>query len=219
METYRTEEEQIEAIKGAWEKHGNSIVTGIILALGVVFSYQFWTNSNIEKAEAASDAYELVIEAQQTVFAEGSSDEDRTNLISLANGVISDYESSTYAQLTAFLLAKMAVEEGNPEEAAKQLQWIIDRKPNKGIELTAKLRLAKVNLAQEKYDEALAVLNSESSGSHKAAYEELKGDVYRLKGENDKARNAYQLAVGAVKSSGSFVNPLLQMKLDDLAVQ
>lgn len=219
METYRSEEEQIEAIKSFWAKNGNSIITGILLALAVIFGYQFWTNSNIEKAELASEAYEQVIEAQQAVFAEGSTEEDKTNLLSLANAVISEHGKTTYAQLTAFLLAKLAVEDGKPEESAKQLQWILDQKPNKGIELTAKLRLAKVHLAQEKYDEALALLSSESSASHKAAYEELKGDIYRLKGENDKARNAYQLAVGTVKSSGTFVNPLLQMKLDDLAVQ
>ena len=217
MDAYRTEEEQIEAIKGAWAKYGNSVVTGVLAAVSVVFAYKWWDASNIEQAEAASDAYEQVIEAQQAAFAEGASDEDQTNLVSLANALVENHDGSTYALMTSLLLAKLDVEKGELDSGAKHLQWVIDQKPNEGIALTAKVRLAKVYIAQEKLDEALGLIEGQASASHKVSIEELKGDIYRLKNELDKARTAYQLAASAAKSNGGFVNPLLQMKIDDLA--
>lgn len=44
---------------------------------------------------------------------------------------------------------------------------------------------------------------------------ELKGDIYLKQGNKAQARTAYQAAVNA---GGSATNPLLQIKLDDLAV-
>ena len=44
---------------------------------------------------------------------------------------------------------------------------------------------------------------------------ELKGDIYIAQGNKDQARTAYQAAADA---GGLTTNPLLQIKLDDLAV-
>ena len=42
MEDYRTEEEQIEALKRWWSENGKSIVIGIALAGASVFGWRAW---------------------------------------------------------------------------------------------------------------------------------------------------------------------------------
>ena len=40
MEQYRTEEEQVEALKKWWEENGRSTVVAVIVALGLGFGWQ-----------------------------------------------------------------------------------------------------------------------------------------------------------------------------------
>jgi predicted negative regulator of RcsB-dependent stress response len=63
----------------------------------------------------------------------------------------------------------------------------------------------KLDLASEKL--SWIVTNAQSA--------ELKGDIYIAQGNKDQARTAYQAAADA---GGLTTNPLLQIKLDDLAV-
>jgi len=206
------EEEQIEALKSLWEKYGSSLLTGAAVALFSVAGYQMYTGSVQEKGEAASAAYEQVIEAQRKVYGENADEEAHTNLMSLASAVMDQHSGTTYAHLAAFVVAKSYVEKGEYDAAAVQLKSIIDDAPSKGFEQTAKLRLARVYLAQEKYDDALALLAT-STEAFKASFEETKGDIYRAQGEVEKAREAYQAAASVAETT----NPLLQIKLDDVA--
>ncbi len=48
------------------------------------------------------------------------------------------------------------------------------------------------------------------------AIAELKGDLYLMKGDKEKARSEYQIAISAAEI---ISRPVLQMKLDDLAVE
>ena len=42
MDTYRTEEEQVEAIRHWWDENGRSIIISIVLALAAGFGWQAW---------------------------------------------------------------------------------------------------------------------------------------------------------------------------------
>ena len=76
------------------------------------------------------------------------------------------------------------------------------------------MRLARVQLQLEKYDEALATLSATLPAAFSAGVEEVKGDIYFKQGKTELARNAYQ---AAIDGAGEGTNPALQMKLDDLA--
>ena len=72
-----------------------------------------------------------------------------------------------------------------------------------------------MQIAQQQYDDALSTLNAPLPEAFKANVAELKGDIYTQQGNKEQARVAYQAAVDA---GGLTSNPLLQIKLDDLAV-
>jgi len=75
-------------------------------------------------------------------------------------------------------------------------------------------RLARVLVAQNKADAALKVLDAVQDKAYKASVSELRGDIYLVQKQTDKARAAYQDAVADSKGN---VSPVLQMKLDDIS--
>lgn len=84
------------------------------------------------------------------------------------------------------------------------------------LQAIATTRLARIQLAQKDYDAALATLDTQLPESYKANVAELKGDIYLAQGDKAQARASYQ---AAADNGGLESNPLLQVKLDDLAEQ
>lgn len=216
MEVYQSEEEQIEAIKKWWGENGTSIILGIALALSVVFGWKYWQSEQVTANEGASTAYEAVVEAIEgaELAAKGSLEDSTVG--HLGSKLLEDHDGTTYSHLTALLLAKYSVDKGDLEGAAIHLQWAADNTDDVSIRMVAKVRLAKVLLAQDKADDALVVLNSESVSAFEASIEELKGDIYLSQDDTEKARSAYQKAAAAADKDES-PRQLLNLKLDDIA--
>ena len=85
-----------------------------------------------------------------------------------------------------------------------------------GRESTTVIRPALRVLAdQEKYDEALALLEIGDRGAFSGSYDELRGDILVLQGDRDGARAAYQQAESKLRAVGADVS-LLNIKLDDI---
>ena len=215
MAADRTEEEQVEALKSWFEKNGISLVFGIVIALGAVFGYRAWDNNVRETGEAASAIYENLLTAVGTIPPEGLSSEMIVTGRTLAGQLKTDHTDSTYALFAALHLAKMAIDSGDMDTAVTELNWVLDNGATGSIEILARIRLAKVLATQAKYDEALATLDVKLDFSyHLSSWEEARGDIYYGKGDLDKAREAYQLAISNVGEEN--VKPYLNMKLEDL---
>jgi predicted negative regulator of RcsB-dependent stress response len=63
VESYRTEEEQLEALKRWWQENGRGIVLGVVLALGLGFGWQAWQTNQQTAAENASILYQQLLQA------------------------------------------------------------------------------------------------------------------------------------------------------------
>ena len=57
VDVYRTEEEQVEALKRWFRDNGRSLVTAILIALILVFGFRYWQDSQLRQREAASAQY------------------------------------------------------------------------------------------------------------------------------------------------------------------
>ena len=75
---------------------------------------------------------------------------------------------------------------------------------------------ARVLAAPNKFEEGLKVLDGLAAGSHQSSVEEARGDLLLGLGREDEARVAYQTAVDSLVEGAQ--KPVLQMKLDELAV-
>ena len=104
------------------------------------------------------------------------------------------YSGTEYAQYANLQLAKYYALDGNLSEAEAALRKVLDSGPNKNIKLITTLRLTRVIVAQERYDDALKLIDTTEAGSYESAFLELKGDVFYQKGDEGKALEAYSAA-------------------------
>jgi len=214
VETYRTEDEQLAALKRWWKENGKSLVVGVVLAIVAVFGWQNWQASQQVSGEAASEIYFSLLEAATINDASQTS-----TVMHLAEQLKKDHSSLTYAQYGALLAAKQAVITGDLETAEQQLSWAVEQADKaSSLHKIALLRLARIVAAQGgevNQARALALVENVDAGNHKASYEEVKGDLYLSLGREADARNAYQAAADAVQGEARVI---LNLKLNDLAV-
>ena len=121
MEEYRTEEEQVEALRNWWKENGRSIIAAIIIALSASFAWQAWQSSQEDQQENASALYQAVLRA---IDGGDGSVEVQTG-IATAEQLKQNFDGTTYAQFAALHLAALAVDRGDLPEAEDELRWVL----------------------------------------------------------------------------------------------
>lgn len=208
-----TDEEQLEALKNWWDENGTSLVTTIVLALTVVFGYRAWEDSVRETGEAASGIYENLVQAAS----DPSDDNLRITALNLGEELKTEHEGSTYAVFAALHLARLAVDEGKPERAQAELEWVISQRPEMNLETIARMRLARVLIATGDPTAAMEKLSNYQPGEgQKSSWEEVRGDVFVALGDDVSARQAYQVAIEQLGDKPA--RPILELKLANIPV-
>src|SRR5207253_2441040 len=84
---------------------------------------------------------------------------------------------SPYADQARLLAARVYVDSGELERAAGELANVAERSKDRDLALVARLRLARVQIAQGKPDGALATLGVVEPGAFAARFHEVRGDA------------------------------------------
>lgn len=207
----RTDDEELAVIKDWWQRNGKPLLTGSVLALVVVFGWQGWQKYQANQAHGASMVYQQLLETALNP----SGQPDPAKVAELAGRLKSDFAGSHYAQYGSLFVAKVAVESGKLDDAAAELQAIVDKPVDDTLAEVARQRLARVLGAQDKDEEALKLLEGDADQAYLASREELRGDLLVKLGRSDEAYAAYVKAKAALAEEAAVGG--LQMKLDDLA--
>ncbi|MDG2046518.1 MAG: tetratricopeptide repeat protein [Halioglobus sp.] len=214
MEEYRTEEEQVEALRRWWQENGRSIIAAVIIALAGSFAWQSWQSSQEGRQEEASTVYQAMLQA---IGAEGVSI-DTQAAVNLAEQLKQNFGGTVYAQFAALHLAKLAVNREQLPEAEVELRWVLG-KAEKGsdAEQIAQLRLARVLASSGDTGQALAILKDAAPGPYGASYAVARGDILQSIGRAEEARDAYLQAFSQAGSNQEGLNfSVLQQKLQSL---
>lgn len=206
MDPNASDEEQLEAITQWLKTNGTAIITGVAIGIAAILGWQYWNSQQAAQAEAASLQFDALQQAIAT--------QDLDSAQRQGAALIDDYDDSLYATLAALLLAKLAVEQGNHATAAEHLHWVLDTTDQTEIKDIARLRLVRILLTEQRYDEAAAQLDQVTTSSLTAEREELRGDLHLAQGKTDQARSAYQAA--RVAQDDSALAALLDLKLNNL---
>jgi len=203
---FETEEQQLEALRKWWQENGRGVVVGVVLGLGAVGGWRGWIYYTEARAESASAIYQTLMENLAAGEFEGIAEH--------AQELMQDYASTPYAELAALGDARAAIERADNDRAKTSLQWARDNANQQNIRYIARIRLARVLRQTGAVDEALETIDIALPVAFLAAVEELRGDLYLVKGDRDKAREAYGKALAAPYSSVD--RELVEMKFNDL---
>lgn len=216
----RTDEETLEIIKTWWNENGATMLVTVVVVAAGVFGWRWWQDTQVAERAAAAELYGEFEVAASALLEDGidADGELATTARHLAGRLRDEHPGSGYAAHAALALARAAVAADDFDRAAQHLQWVLDGGYPETLNDIARLRLARVRLAQEQYDAALALLGAVKGAGFVSEAQELTGDVHLERGDRDLARGAYQAALDAAREvAGGPVNrPFLQMKLDDL---
>lgn len=216
MTEHLSEEEQLEALKRWWAENGKSTLIGVVLAVSGYLGWEGWQDKQLADAQAASASYNELVEAMQHEPGQPLGQEQATTANHLASELKEHYPSNLYASQAALFKAKLAVEAGDLDAAAAELQWVIERNVDDALTLLTRSRLARVQFDQGDYASALVTVADENSGTFKATFAEIRGDVLLAQGNQAQARAAYQLALENLVSEQARRGALLEMKISDL---
>lgn len=207
-----SEEEQLESIKQWWSRNGKSMIIGAVVAIAGVGGWKGWENHQLSQAETASELYS---ELNQVVM-NTTGDQRQQQADALIERITSNFSSSVYSDYAHLFAARLAVERDALDEAQAHLRVALETTKVDAIELVVRLRLARILNSQEKVEEALSILDVADAGGFTTEFQSLRGDLLMSKGDALQARQAYQRALDASRSTGEST-PLVEMKLDSLA--
>ncbi|MBK8454097.1 MAG: tetratricopeptide repeat protein [Thiofilum sp.] len=202
LDELKTDQEKAEELKAWWRQHGTSVVAGVGLAIAVLFGYEYWQKYQNQTMEAASAIYHQIQQDK-----EGLVPED------LLKKLQADYSNTSYASLAALDYARSYAEVGDYDKAIQGLRWVVDHGSEDAYKQVARLRLARVLVAQNKTDEALKIIDESFPTSYQALIADIRGDIYVARNEIDKARAAYDQAL--LDNAGT-ANELIRLKRDNL---
>ena len=208
LDIYATEKEQLDQIKKWWGEYGKAIILGLVLGLGGLFGYRYWESTRLAEGQNASLNYEHLLGVAST----GARDE----AIDAGNAIIVGYPKSTYAKLSALILAKLAVDVRNLDEAKARLQWVIDNSDAGKIKPVAQKRLVQIYLAENNFEDAASLL-TQVEPAFENQFSELRGDVFLAQGKLELARAKYKKALEEAQQRGD-PGEYIQLKIDNLNI-
>jgi len=205
---YQTEEQQVEQLKEWWKENGTPLMVGAVLGLSGFFGWKYWSEEQRAAQSAASDLYMTV--------SEEIGKPDTAKLIENANAVKSKYPDSSYAILSAFHLAKQAVDSDKIDDAIAELNWVINNHNGNELVAIAKIRLARIYVTQQKAEQALTLISFDSESGYAEIASLIKGDALIVLDRKTEALEAYKAANAAGKVTAN--HSTLKLMIDELTV-
>jgi predicted negative regulator of RcsB-dependent stress response len=202
-----SEAEQMERAKGWLKTNGIWIIAGIAIGAGGLGGYRWYEERRNAQAETASARYEELVDA----FTRN----DKARGMTLLDQLNREYAWTPYASLGTLIAARVQVEANELDKAAAGLKSVMDNAKDDELKLVARLRLARVQAAQGKYDDALATLKVADAGEFAPRLADTRGDVLLAKGDREGALKEY-LAARSADDSRAIDIDLLDLKIRDL---
>ncbi len=210
---YLSEREQAEQHRHWFRANWIWMVAGVALAVGGWYGWQWWQAREAIRSLEAESKFTAMLAA----LTANNAEEGRR----IGAEVTSGFADTPYADQAELLLARMDVEGGDLPKAEARLATVADGSDDPELRLIARLRLARVQLAQGRHDDALATLEAARQAAVDARIEDLRGDVLLARGDRAGALEAYRKAQASVAEPSmdraQVDAELLDLKIDELS--
>ncbi len=201
------EQEQLDALKAFWNKHGNAITWLLVLVLG---AFAAWNGWNWLQARQGAQAGAMFDELERAL---------RDGNAERAGRVFADlrerFPRTAFAQQAGLAAAKLQFDKGQADAARASLAWVADNGVEDEVRTIARLRLAGLQADAKQFDAALKTLDAAKAAGFEGLVADRRGDVLMAMGKPAEARAAYQAAYAALGSKLPYRN-LVEAKLTTL---
>ena len=206
METFNNENDQVDALKRFFAENGKALAVGVILGIGALVGWRYWTSHQQDTARDASLAYEKATSALKS---------NTPEVLSGAEKFAAD-NKNTYGAFASLELAQHFVEQNDLPNAEKQLQQGLAAASDVNLKSVISMRLARVQLQMKQADAALKTLDSIKGEGWTAIVADLRGEILLSKGDKQGARAAWE---AGVKSDASpALSEMMRMKMNNLSI-
>jgi predicted negative regulator of RcsB-dependent stress response len=206
VEDYLSEKERWEWVRAQVRENAPAVIAAVIVVLGALAGWRWWQDRQDAARVAASGRYMSMVEAIEHG--------DHAQAMLLLGELERDSAGSPYADQAKMLAARVYMDGGELDKAATELSTVVAQSKDRDLASVARLRLARVQVAQGKADAALATLGASDTTAFAGRSHEIRGDAYFAKGNNAEALAQYRAAKAA---DAGMSNPLLDLKIADLA--
>jgi predicted negative regulator of RcsB-dependent stress response len=206
VEDYLSEKERWEWVRAQVRENAPAVILAAVLVLGSLAGWRWWQDRQDAARLAAGSRYMSMVEA----IDHG----DRAQAMRLLGELERDHAGSAYTDQAKMLAARVYMDGGELDKAATELSTVAAQSKDHNLASVARLRLARVQIAQGKPDAALATLGATDSSAFAGRSHEIRGDAYFARGSTGEALSEYRAAKAA---SASTANPLLDLKIADLS--
>ncbi|BDH44938.1 membrane protein [Salmonella enterica subsp. enterica serovar Choleraesuis] len=205
MEIYENENEQRDAIKNFFAENGKALVVGVVLGIGALVGWRYWSNGQVNSARESSLAYDNTVAALQSGKAQD---------LTAAEKFVAE-NSNSYGALASLSLAQKFVNQNELAKASAQLQQGLANAKDENLKALINLRLARLQVQQKQADAALKTLESVKGEGWNAIVADLRGEALLSKGDKQGARDAW--TKGAASDSSPALREMMQMKINNLS--
>jgi predicted negative regulator of RcsB-dependent stress response len=207
VDEYLNEKEQWERLLRNLREQLPWMLAGVAV-VGVIFGgWRLWQSHQELRALEAQSRYQQVLDA--------FTHNDLAGGVKLADSLARDFGRNAYSDQANLAAARVQAENQQFDLAAARLTQVMQNTRDAALALVVRLRLARVQLAQGKPDDAIKTLDAVDAGAFKARYAEVRGDALLAKGDRQGALEQYRAA--RATGSDSVDGELLDLKINELA--
>lgn len=205
-----TEQEQWESLKRWVRTNGPQVLVMVAAMLLAWYGWKWWQGRGEAQAEAASAMYQSILASLDN--------SNRSEAEGLIETLRKEYPDSPYVSAADLVVARVNVEANELDKAAERLERVATSATDELLRPVAQVRLARIQTAMGKYDEALATLGDKPLGAQESARLEARGDVLAAQGDLPAALAAYEEARQVHPGSGreGSSRELLDLKIADV---
>ena len=194
------------------EKNKKIIILVLVIIVSAIIFFIASNQIEKNKNEEASVIYGSFLD-------EISSEEPDTYLLNnILKNLQENYVNSGYTQIALLNMASLDAKNNNFDEALKNFKSLVEItngfNGNKIFNKIARVSAARILLSEEKYDEALNMIENFSSTSTNGYIHELTGDILYKQNKTDLALIQYEMA--SEKYNDDTSKSIISMKIANI---
>ena len=212
MAEYSSDEERFSALVNFFKDNKNTFLVSLLIASVFLISslgYKSYTSSQNEKAAELYDAW-LLSNASDTSVADKNVDN--------FNDLQEKYTNTGYAQLARIIRGSALAQKGQLDAALEEFNELLKVSSgffgNEMLNSIAKINIARIELSQNNFSNALEALESFNSNNEHPLVYEVKGDALIGLEKSSLALDQYALALKNTQNESE--QSILKMKINKL---